>query len=59
MGNPLFFDLDPIGGEEPPVPWLAILATIGVIAAIAVAVVFLRRRGKKKEEEISESPLGE
>jgi peptide/nickel transport system substrate-binding protein len=59
MGNPLFFDLVPIGGDDTEIPWLAIIATVGVIAAIAVAVVFLKRRGKKKEEEMSESPLGE
>jgi peptide/nickel transport system substrate-binding protein len=59
MGNPLFFDLVPLGDDETEIPWLAIIATVGVIAAIAVAVVFLKRRGKKKEEEISESPLGE
>ena len=59
MGNPLFFDLVPLGVDDTEIPWLAIIATVGVIAAIAVAVVFLKRRGKKKEEEISESPLGE
>jgi peptide/nickel transport system substrate-binding protein len=59
MGNPLFFDLEYIGPEPREPPWLAIAATVGVIAAVAVAVVMLKKRGKKKEGEISESPLGE
>ncbi len=59
MGNPLFFDLNYIGPTGGDIPWLAIAATIGVIAAVAVAFVLLRKRGRKKEEEISESPLGE
>jgi len=59
MGNPLFFDLEYIGSDNPPVPLWAIIVTIGVIAAVVVAVLLLRMRGKKKEEEISESPLGE
>jgi len=59
MGNPLFFDLYSLHPPEDEIPWLAIAATIGVIAAVVVAVVVLRMRGKKKEGEIGESPLGE
>lgn len=59
MGNPLFFDLEYLGETETEIPWLAIGATVGVIAAIAVGVFLLRKRGQKKEGEIKESPLGE
>lgn len=59
MGNPLFFDLEYLGDTGNDVPWLAIGATIAVIAAIAVGVFLLRKRGQKKEGEIRESPLGE
>jgi peptide/nickel transport system substrate-binding protein len=61
-GNPLYFDLEYIGGGEREIPWMAIAAGVGVIAAAAAAVVFLKKRGggkkgEKKEEKTS--PLGE
>jgi len=59
MGSPLFFDLEYLNPPQPGIPWLAIIATIGVIAAVVAVVVVFRMRGKKKEGEISESPLGE
>lgn len=61
-GNPLYFDLEYIGGEQEPVPWLLIGATLGVIVAIVVAaVVLVRMRGKKKgkKEKDESSPIGE
>ena len=60
-GNPLYLDLVPLGVEEGEVPWLAIAAGLGVVAAAVAAVVVLKRtrgrKGKAKEEE--KSPLGE
>ncbi|UCE91522.1 MAG: ABC transporter substrate-binding protein [Methanobacteriota archaeon] len=60
-GNPLYFDLVPGEREPGEVPWLAIAAGVGVIAAAVVAVVALKRRsGKKgKPEKEKTSPLGE
>ena len=59
--NPLYFDLVPRDVEEGEVPWLAIAAGLGVIAAAVAAVVILRMRGGKrgKAKEEDKSPLGE
>ena len=61
-GNPLYFDLVP--GEaatEGDIPWLALAAGLGVVAAVIAAIVVLKRKsGKKgKEKEEKTSPLGE
>ncbi|UCE91523.1 MAG: ABC transporter substrate-binding protein [Methanobacteriota archaeon] len=60
-GNPLYFDLVPGETEQTEVPWLAVAAGVGVIAATVVAIVALKRRGGKKGKPEKEkiSPLGE
>ena len=58
-GNPLYFDLVPLEKEDIDIPWLAIAAGVGVLAAAVVAVVFLKKRGGKKKKEDKTSPLGE
>ncbi len=63
-GNPLFFDLEYIQPPpREPIDPLVIAAIIGVIAAIAVAVVYMVRRGKKQREigggDEGGSPLGD
>ena len=55
-GNPLYFDLVPQETEENEIPWLAIAAGVGVIAAAIIAIVFIKKRGGKKE---GRTPLGE
>jgi peptide/nickel transport system substrate-binding protein len=50
-GNPLYFDLVPLETEEAEIPWMAIAAGAGVLAAAIVAVVFLKKRGGKKGKE--------
>jgi peptide/nickel transport system substrate-binding protein len=59
---PLFFQLEPLGIDEPPpeVPWLAIIAGVGVAAAAVIAVVALKKKGGKKgKEKDDKSPLGD
>jgi len=59
-GNPLYFDLYWI--EKPPWEpnWLYVAIGVGAIVAIVAAVVYLRRKGKKKEGSLAdESPLGD
>ena len=55
-GNPLYFDLVPQETEENEIPWLAIAAGVGVTAAAIIAIVFIKKRGGKKE---GRTPLGE
>jgi len=59
--NPLFFDLEYIGGGEvEEVPWMAIAAGLGVILAAVAAVVFFKKRGGKKDKkEEKTTPLGD
>jgi hypothetical protein len=60
MGNPLFFDLVPIGGgDEPPINWMLVAAGAGVAAAVVVVLVLLKMKGKKKESLAGDSPLGD
>ena len=59
MGNPLFMDLVPLERDKDPIPWAFILAGAGVAAAVVAALILLKMRGKKKEETISDSPLGD
>ena len=61
MGNPLYFDLVPIGGKTGGggLSLLSIAAGVGAVAAIVAVVVLFKFKGKKKEGKISESPLGE
>jgi len=59
-GNPLFFDLKPLGvvdREGPPLLLLAIGA--GAIVAVVAAVVLLSRMRRKKKGIEGESPLGD
>ncbi len=61
MGNPLWFDLKPLGIANdvngPPIVMIA--AAVGAVAAIVAVAVFFKMKGKKKEGKIGESPLGE
>lgn len=60
--NPLFFDLEYIPQENPPFPWVAVAAGVGVAAAVVVAALYLTRRGKKQREiggDEGGSPLGD
>jgi len=60
MGNPLFFDLIPIGDDvQPPINWMLVAAGAGVAAAVVVVLVLLKMRGKKKESLVGDSPLGD
>jgi len=61
MGNPLYFDLVPAGGQTTHTgPSLVVIAAgVGAVAAIVAVVVLFRFKGKKKEGKISDSPLGE
>jgi peptide/nickel transport system substrate-binding protein len=59
MGNPLFMDLVPIGGQDSEIPWAYILVGVAVVAAVVVVLVLLKMKGKKKEGKIGESPLGD
>lgn len=61
-GNPLFFDLQYIPQEKPPIPLLTIIAAVAVVALIVVAAVYMVRRGRKKREiggGDESSPLGD
>ena len=61
-GNPLYFDLVPEDTTPPEVPWMAIAAGLGVVAAAVIAIMALKIRGGKKkgkEKEEKTSPLGE
>jgi len=64
-GNPLWFDLKPIGGGSGGADVLMILAVAGIAAAAVVGVVFalkfMKKKGKKKEDEGEGggSPLGD
>src|SRR4030067_1843356 len=49
--NPLFFDLEYIPQENPPFPWVAVAAGVGVAAAVVVAAIYLTRRGKKQRSD--------
>jgi len=61
MGNPIYFDLQPIGVIVPDggPNLLMIAAGVGAVAAIVAVVVLFKFKRKKKEGKISESPLGE
>ncbi len=65
-GNPLFFDLKPVGitiddGDDGGgVDIMVIGAAVAGIAAVAVAAaILLKKKGGKKEKEGGESPLGD
>jgi peptide/nickel transport system substrate-binding protein len=61
MGNPLWFDLEPlVPPPPPPTNWVLIAAGAVVAAAVIIGVVYFVMRGKKKEGSIKDkSPLGE
>lgn len=57
--NPLYLDLVPKNVEDDDIPWMAIAAGVGVLSAVAVAVVALRKRGGRKGKEEETSIIGE
>jgi peptide/nickel transport system substrate-binding protein len=60
MGNPLFFDLIPTGVQTTTTfNLLYVGAAAVVVVAIVALLLVLRMRGRKKEDQISESPLGD
>ncbi len=61
MGNPIWFDLEPITKttHTTSTPWTLIAGGAIVAAVVVVAVVFLVMRGRKKEGSLKKSPLGE
>jgi peptide/nickel transport system substrate-binding protein len=61
MGNPLWFDLEPITPPPAkPLDWTIIAAGVGIAAVAVVGIVLLVMRGKKKEGSIKDKgPLGE
>ena len=60
MGNPLWFDLEPIGddGPTPPPYWIYVLAAAAVVAAIVAVVMLSKKRAKTKGKQ-DESPIGD
>ena len=64
-GNPLWFDLEPIGEDDQEIDILMIVLGAGVAIAVVVGVVFalkfMKKRGGKKEDERESggSPLGD
>jgi peptide/nickel transport system substrate-binding protein len=60
MGNPLWFDLEPIvtdGG--PTIPWWVFVAAFVAVVAVVVAVVILAKKGSKKKGKEEDSPIGD